>query len=120
MFGTFFFIIVGFYSCYYVGMIGYDLYAADKMASAENEAQVVDVSAAASSYKPKDVRSMIEGTDKKTSKPSDLSEADAAGGGRGEFVGSDYQDGYTVADLKAIYAREAQTPSLFAGVRVSI
>ena len=119
MFGTFFFIIMGLYSCYYIGMVGYDLYAADKMANSESEVQVVDVSAAASSYKPKDVRSMIEGGDKKKEKPNEVA-ADDNVGGRGEFIGNDYQDGYDVTDLKAIYVREAQTPSLFAGIHVSI
>ena len=119
MFGTFFFILMALYSCYYIGMVGYDLYAADKMANAENVVQEVDISAAASSYVPKDVRSMIEGGDKKKVKPNEAA-ADDNVGGRGEFIGNDYQDGYDVTDLKAIYAREAQTPSLFAGIHVSI
>ena len=118
MFGTFFFILMGLYSFYYIGMVGYDLYAADKMANAESVVQEVDISAAASSYIPKDVRSMIEGGDKKKVKPNEA--ADDNVGGRGEFIGNDYQDGYDVTDLKAIYAREAQTPSLFAGIHVSI
>lgn len=118
MFGTFFFILMGLYSFYYIGMVGYDLYAAEKMANAESEVHVVDVSAAASSYIPKDVRSMIEGGDKNKVKPNEVDTEDNVGG-RGEFIGNDYQDGYDVSDLKAIYAREAQTPSLFAGIHVS-
>ena len=60
MFGYFFFGLMGFYSFYYLGMIGYDLYVADKMANGEGDTEVVDVSAAASRYVPKDVRAMLE------------------------------------------------------------
>ena len=59
MFGGFFFGLLGVYLFYYVGMIGYDLYVADKMGETENVSKEIDIAAAASSYVPKDVRTLF-------------------------------------------------------------
>lgn len=119
MFGTFFFILMGLYTFYYIGMVGYDLYAADKMVNAESEVQIVDVSAAASSYVPKDVRSMIEGGNKIKEKPAEPV-TDENGGGRGQFINNEYQEGTSPMELKDMYAQAAKTPSLFAAIHMSI
>ncbi len=119
MFGGFFFILIGLYSFYYIGMIGYDLYVADKMAHGECEVQVVDVSAAASSYVPKDVRCMIEGESPNKKSPDSTPQEGDMGGGRGEYIGNDYQDGHSIVDLKGMFMKEAQTPSLFSGIQMS-
>ena len=120
MFGGFFFILMGLYSFYYVGMIGYDLYVADKMAEAEGDVQVVDVSAAASSYVPKDVRAIIEGENANSISSSDKEADNDNNGGRGEYIRNDYQEGCTVLDLKEMFVKESQTPSLFSGIQMSI
>ena len=88
----------------------------------------VDISGATASYVPVDVRSMYNKDDASSSGvgvPADdgVSAAadDFAGGGDGisRYIGSDYQNECSVDDLNNLFSREAQTPSLFAGVNAS-
>ena len=120
MFGGFFYILIGLYALYYIGMVGYDLYVADKTANPEDTAQVVDVSAAASSYVPKDVRSMIEAEKQDDKNYENFNQENIEGGGRGQYIGQEYQEGYSAVDLKDMFIKESQTPSLFSGIQLSI
>ena len=120
MFGVFFFIVMGLYLIYYLGMIGYDLYVADKMERGDSTAQVVDVSAAASSYKPKDVRTMLDESGQRRKKSDDAATDDAAGGGRGVFITNQYPEGFSVNNLKDMFVQQAQTGDMFEGLHLSI
>ena len=120
MFGLFFFILMAIYLLYYIGMIGYDLYVVDKMNAGESTAQVVDVSAAASSYKPKDVRTMLEESGQRKKKTDDAVADDTAGGGRGEFITNQYPEGFSANSLKDMFAQQAQTADMFEGLHLSI
>ena len=118
MFGGFFFGVLGIYLLYYVGMIGYDLYVAEKMNTAENVSKEIDIAAAASSYKATDVKSMFEGEKVSNEKVSETDDTNA--GGQGEYISNEYQDGYEVDTLAALFEQESQTPSLFAGMQMSM
>lgn len=118
MFGGFFFGVLGIYFIYYVGMIGYDLYVADKIKGAENVSREIDIAAAASSYVAKDVRSMFEGGNDSNDREFETDETNI--GGQGEYISTEYQDGYSVDTLSDLFEQESQTPSLFASIQMSI
>ena len=126
MFGTFFFILMAFYTFYYVGMIGYDLYAAEKGERSDRVVQDVDISGATASYVPVDVRSMYGKDDSSsadagdaTVSPTSFDGGSGGGADMSRFIGSDYQNECSVDDITNLFTREAQTPSLFAGVNTS-
>ena len=121
MFGSFFFGLVAVYVVYYTGMVGYDLYVADKTREAGSTSQEIDIAAAASSYVAKDVRTMFK-TDEKphnlNDNPQDSDTTNA--GGVAEYIDNDYQEGYSVETLTDLFEQEAQTPSLFSGIQMSM
>lgn len=119
MFGLYFFGLMAVYFCYYMGMIGYDLYIAEKMENPSESAKVVDVSAAASSYVPKDVRSMMDGTSQSQKKNEDADETGGGAGGRSEFLTNQYPEGFSVNSLKDMFVQQAQTPDMFDGFQLS-
>lgn len=121
MFGSFFFGLVAVYVIYYTGMVGYDLYVADKMREVGSTSQEIDIAAAASSYVAKDVRTMFDKDEKSHNQNDNPQESDTTNtGGIAEYIGSDYQEGYSVETLTDLFEQEAQTPSLFSGIQMSM
>lgn len=120
MFGDFFFGLLGIYLFYYVGMIGYDLYVADKIGETENVSNVIDIAAAASSYVPKDVRTMLAEDKAKSENDEPTDDVASNNGGIAEHIENEYQEGFTVTGLTELFEQESQTPSLFSGIQMSM
>ena len=123
MFGTFFLWIVIGYVFYYVGMIGMDLYAADKAGCDDTSYNEVDISGTAGGYVPKDVRNLLDDSSDKTSTENSSKQSldtPTAGAGDGPaMVRTDFQSEYNADSWAEIFKQEAQTPSIFAGVNMS-
>lgn len=120
MFGGFFFGLLGVYLFYYVGMIGYDLYVADKMGETENVSKEIDIAAAASSYVPKDVRTLFAEDKRKPRNESPSEDEASNNGGIAEHIENEYQEGFSVTGLTELFEQESQTPSLFSGIQMSM
>lgn len=119
MFGSFFFVLMGIYFCYYGGMIGYDLYAAGKENRSESIAHEVDISGIASSYVAKDVKSMLQSTSE-SSQETNNTESDDNVGGIAQFIGNEYQGGIRVENLHDMFLQESQTESIFSTVSLAM
>lgn len=119
MFGSFFFVLMGIYFCYYTGMIGYDLYAAGKENSSESVAHEVDISGTASSYVAKDVKSMFQNNPDSSLNKNDTESGDNVGG-IAQYIGNEYQGGMRVDNLHDMFMQESQTESIFSSVSLAM
>lgn len=122
MFGTFFITIVFGYVCYYFGMIGFDLYAAEKGEGETKVSTEVDISSAVAGYKPVDVRSLLDEDDETSPATADdkekSAETESASGGP-EYVKSEYQNEFSATSLAEMFKQESSTPSIFQGLNLS-